>query len=325
MQNYKIAVIICWYGPFPDYFPLFLKSCEGNTGYDFLIFTDAVYSGTLPSNVKKIDKTFAQMKTMFEEKLGFAVSLEQPFKFCDFRPAFGVLFADYLKGYDFWGHCDIDQIFGSLQSAITGDVLARYERILFQGHLSLYRNNEKMNRLFEKEGAIYPYKKVFTTKENYAFDEFTGALKICEKQQVKLWKSKCFVDCDVAYSRYRFVDGDPRDAREQVFYWEDGRLLRAFLENGAVKTDEYIYLHFQKKHPQNLVTDINARSFYLLPGQFREKQPGTPDDGTIKQLSGYRGEEAEQAEKKAYIQKKLSQFVHCSFKQKKIWVKQKLN
>lgn len=44
----------------------------------------------------------------------------------------------------------------------------------------------------------------------------------------------------------------------------------------------------------------------------------------MKELSGYLGEEAEQAEKKAYIKKKLGQFASCSLKQKRVWLKQKL-
>lgn len=322
-MNHKVAVIICWYGPFPEYFPLFLKSCACNPGFDFLIFTDTAFDGEYPKNVKPFIRSFGSMKSMFEERLGFAVSLEQPFRFCDFRPAFGVLFADYLEGYDFWGHCDIDQIFGDIKSVINDEILSQYERVLFQGHLSLYKNNAKMNRLFEQDGAIYPYKRVFTTGENYAFDEFTGILKICEKQGIKLLRCKCFVDCDVAYSRYRFVN-DERDTAYQVFYWENGRLYRAYLEDGTVRTDEFIYLHFQKKHPANRIKDAGCASFYLLPKEFREKQPGVPDAQTVKELSGYHGEEAEQAEKKAYIKKKLRQFAACSLKQKNVWLKQKL-
>lgn len=68
------------------------------------------------------------------------------------------------------------------------------------------------------------------------------------------------MDCDVAYSRYRFVN-DERDTAYQVFYWENGKLYRAYLEGGNVRTDEFIYLHFQKKHPVNRVADIDCPSF----------------------------------------------------------------
>ena len=131
------------------------------------------------------------------------------------------------------------------------------------------------------------------------------------------------MDCDVAYSRYRFVN-DERDTAYQVFYWENGKLYRAYLEGGNVRTDEFIYLHFQKKHPVNRVADIDCPSFYLLPQEFREKQPGAPGAQAVKELSGYLGEEAEQAEKKAYIKKKLGQFASCSPRQKRVWLKQKL-
>ena len=97
------------------------------------------------------------------------------------------------------------------------------------------------------------------------------------------------------------------------------------LPGGRECQDGRVYfLHFQKKHPVNRVTDIDCPSFYLLPQEFREKQPGAPGAQTVKELSGYLGEEAEQAEKKAYIKKKLGQFASCSLKQKRVWLKQKL-
>ena len=33
----------------------------------------------------------------------------------DLRPAYGVLFEEYLDGYDFWGHCDLDVLFGRIR------------------------------------------------------------------------------------------------------------------------------------------------------------------------------------------------------------------
>ena len=31
---------------------------------------------------------------------------------CDYKVAYGEMFQDYIKEYDFWGHCDMDMIFG---------------------------------------------------------------------------------------------------------------------------------------------------------------------------------------------------------------------
>ena len=36
----KIILINCYFGKFPSFFNLFLKSCEANPSVDFLIFSD---------------------------------------------------------------------------------------------------------------------------------------------------------------------------------------------------------------------------------------------------------------------------------------------
>ena len=41
---------------------------------------------------------------------------EYPYKLCEFKPMFGVLFADVVEGFDFWGHIDNDAILGDVLS-----------------------------------------------------------------------------------------------------------------------------------------------------------------------------------------------------------------
>ena len=36
-MNKKIALITCWYGPYPWYFPCFVDSCRYNPTVDFII------------------------------------------------------------------------------------------------------------------------------------------------------------------------------------------------------------------------------------------------------------------------------------------------
>ena len=55
------------------------------------------------------------MQKLSSRKLGFEVYLERPYKCCDLKPAYGVIFEEYLTAYSYWGHCDFDLIFGDLQ------------------------------------------------------------------------------------------------------------------------------------------------------------------------------------------------------------------
>ena len=40
----KIALIVCYFGPFPKCFPFWLKTCAANPSVDFLVYTDQEYA-----------------------------------------------------------------------------------------------------------------------------------------------------------------------------------------------------------------------------------------------------------------------------------------
>ncbi len=169
----KIAILICYYGKFPWYFRYFLHSCSFNKTIDFYIFTDIIYEGDIPQNVKLIKKSVNDIKALASEKLGFEVNIEFPYKFCDYKPAYGAIFSDYIEDYDFWGQSDIDIIYGDIRGFITDDMLNEYDFISVRhdyttGCFALYRNNDLMNTIFKRSKD---YKTVFTTSPHYCFDE----------------------------------------------------------------------------------------------------------------------------------------------------------
>lgn len=55
-----------------------------------------------------------EIKVTASEKLSFAVNIGYPYKLCDFKPAYGFLFPEIIKRYDFWGHGDIDVVYGNI-------------------------------------------------------------------------------------------------------------------------------------------------------------------------------------------------------------------
>ena len=92
-----------------NHFPYFLHSCRYNPAVDFLIFTDNNDPNLeLPANVKVIPYSIEQFKADAAKALGFAVAVESGYKLCDFKPAYGTIFTDYIRDYDFWGYCDIE-------------------------------------------------------------------------------------------------------------------------------------------------------------------------------------------------------------------------
>ena len=67
------------------------------------------------------------MKQMIQEKFDYDISICEPHKLCDYKPAYGYIFEQYISEYKFWGHCDIDTIMGDLNEFITDDLLELYD------------------------------------------------------------------------------------------------------------------------------------------------------------------------------------------------------
>ena len=169
----SIVLINCYFGEFPWYFPFFIKSCATNPTIDFIVFSDALYADELPKNVRIIPFSLSTFNLLSTEKLGFEIALKNAYKLCDFKPAYGVIFSDYLDKYDFWGMCDIDIILGRIREFITDEMLDTLDVIntrhdYLTGSFMLFRNNDVPNNLFTKSKD---YKKVFESDKHYCFDE----------------------------------------------------------------------------------------------------------------------------------------------------------
>lgn len=170
----SIALLTCWYGDYPWYFQYFIKSCIYNPTVDFIILTDTTsIIPDKPDNVKIIYKTLEEFKANASAKLGFNVSIDTPYKLCDFKPAYGFLFPEIITNYDFWGHGDIDMVYGDIRGFMTEELLDNYDIIspredITMGTFCLYRNNTQMNTLFMQSRDI---EEVFSNSDHYCFDE----------------------------------------------------------------------------------------------------------------------------------------------------------
>jgi len=180
----QIVFLIVYMGDYPWYFPYFLQSCRYNPSVDFLIFTNNIDAKfELPANVKIIPYSIERFKIDARKVLEFEIAIESGYKLCDFKPAYGYIFSDYIKDYDFWGYCDVDVIFGNIRSFMTDELLKEYDIIsarhdYLTGCFALYRNNEFMRNLFKQSKD---YRKVFTEQRNFFFDETNFAFEAFEK------------------------------------------------------------------------------------------------------------------------------------------------
>jgi hypothetical protein len=99
---------------------------------------------------------------------------------CDFRPAFGEIFQDYMKEYDYWGFCDSDIIFRNLWEVIGNKINKGYDFIsgytdFVSGPMCFIRNSDILNSIYKLSGD---YTKVFSSNEYEGFEEgYRNAVK----------------------------------------------------------------------------------------------------------------------------------------------------
>lgn len=262
MKN-KIALVVIWLGKMPQFFELWKKSCLMNSDIDFLLYTDQDIKTEANLRVKKI--TMDSFNAMSKRALGLNVKIKKPYKICDFRPAFGHIFKNDLRGYQYWGYCDIDMVFGRIMHFIKPAIDGGYEKINHNGPLTIFKNNERNEFLYREKGSKFSYKEVFLSDEHYAFDEFSGICLIAKRNNITEYNTYDFVDFNRREKELSDINGD--NHRYQAFCWEKGRAYTIFLEKGKIIKHEKMYLHFQKRNP--LVIDESALIYQITTNEFK--------------------------------------------------------
>ena len=271
--------IIPYFGKMNNYFELFLKSCKWNNDFDWLIFTDDKALYNYPKNVTVNYCTFNELDSFIYTKVGFHVNT--PYKLCDYKPAYGHIFSSFIKGYQMWGYCDNDLIFGKLNNWITPNKIAQYDKIGILGHLTLIKNSEVHNRIFMDniDGKSW-YKEVFSSKENKFFDEQGGNSinTLFRKRRLKIFYDFPVADIYTLSSKFRLVKYITENKyivdseKEHLFIWNNGRIFRYYVINGNLKHEEYAYIHLQKRKMNMPLykTFIKANEYKIIPNSFKE-------------------------------------------------------
>lgn len=130
---------------------IWLKSCAANPSIHFVFISDdkEALDISTSENVENIYLTWEECVSRVRSKFDFEIVLDNPYKLCDFKPAYGHIFSDYAAGYDFWGHLDsTDTILGDLRKFLKEDILSAYDKVHSFGHLTLYRNTPEINRCY---------------------------------------------------------------------------------------------------------------------------------------------------------------------------------
>lgn len=276
---YKIRLISCYFGELQSEFYLWLNSCRYNKSIDFLFVTDQEISTDIcPPNVKIMVTTLKNIKDKADMIFNFNVELNTPYKLCDYKVAYGLIFHKELEQYDFWGYCDSDMVLGNIRKYITDEILAKYDKILPLGHLSIYRNTDEINRRFMRCPDIMDYHEVFTSPKIFQFDETPGIYTMYKNQNWKMLEYIPFLDIVAGYNerltKYvyakRMYGVQVQNHTQQVFCFANGQILEKYRINKNVQREkEYIYIHSSKRHYKCPYNEI-PKQYVFMPDSIRE-------------------------------------------------------
>lgn len=258
-----------------------------NKGYDWLIFTDDKKVYKYPANVKVIYLTFEELRRKFEDKIGEDISLANPYKLCDFKPAYGYVFSEFVKDYAYWGHCDCDLIFGDLNKILTPLLKKGYDKLFAAGHLTIYKNNETNNARFMREyHGRWLYKEFLTVPQICWFDEDWKSDNIHTmflEQGAEVYPEvlACNPSGKYAYFVQRnYIPAEHKYAEEKyrkaLYIWANGRIIRQYAEDNRPVTEEFLYMHLQHRKMKMEEEVLRSKYVQIVPNKFVPLK-GIPD------------------------------------------------
>lgn len=263
---HSIALVLTWIGPLPYYFGLFLRTVEANPTIDLFVFSDQKQPLAGP-NIHWKREAFRDTVARFERATSLNLGKPTSRKLCDFKPLMGAAFAEEIRDYDFWGHIDCDIVLGDLRAFATPAVLSSYDVVSFRGRghvwgpLTLWRNSEHINRLFQLAPG---YERTLTAPCFFGFDETCGRWKTPHRAYADTLNAgepvsiTDVVRTEVAERRLLFYDEDhvnenkPHLGMEKR--WDKGCLYDANAERDIL----LYHLLYAKHDPYFSVAHLNS-------------------------------------------------------------------
>ena len=232
-------------GDLPWYFPYFLESCRHNRTVNWTIVS-SYRPSELPDNVSWESFDRDDFKRRFRNKFGFSPVLETSYKLADYKPCWGYLYSELVEGYDFWGHCDADVVWGNLREYYTTEVLQAYEKVGARGAFSLYRNDrDESNCLMRLVHPEINWKRVFREPKYCGFDEWHGICRLLQHHSMAFWNDNKMAEIACGPSNYR-LRYHP-NYRTQAFFWKDGKVVQVSRGVNGIRVSDFSYIHLQKR------------------------------------------------------------------------------
>lgn len=266
----KIAILIPYFGNWPEWFDVFLETCRHNKPIEWIFFTDCEVPKNRPENTIFEKMSLKSLENMVSKETGVQAEIKRPYKVCDFRPAFGEIFGKYLKDYDFWGWGDIDVVYGDLGNIFTHSNLEKYDFISVRrrrtaGALTILRNEKRINNMYKKSKD---FRRIFEGSVGYAFDE-SGKFKDRSVDSITDVIKRQTKTSNLNALFWDFAKTDRKIEVEDIdMYWKDGKIYR--IESGE-EVYMYHFIDVGKKNDFTTQDNIDmSRGFLIGRGGIRE-------------------------------------------------------
>lgn len=235
-EDKKICFVIVYFGKFPVWLPAFLLSCAHNPSIQWKIWNDIEdFQGEFPANVTSIPMTLEEFKGMATELIDAPIHINTPHKLCDFKPLYGDIFKAQLSNFDYWGHCDLDLVWGDIESFLHRIQFQQYDIISSRssaicGHFTLYKNIPALNTFYTQ---VSNFRKVFLKPKYAGFDEGYFSYKLFLESEKDDFLYKIF------WPKKHAVDWPELEIKPIGWKWKKGKIVNSYGQ-------ERIYLHFMK-------------------------------------------------------------------------------
>jgi hypothetical protein len=294
---HSIIVIIVYFGRWPEWFPIFLESCRWNPTITWLLHSDCPYTFPRISNVKYEHVTRLVYRERVNKRLRINVRVTNPYKLCDLRPAYGILYEDEISGYDFFGYGDLDVLYGNIRHFYTDAILDCHDVLsvhnwCISGHFALIRNTPTLANLFREipnwQGLLED-----PTPQRFDEDAFIRAFLPAAGYISRQHGAKCDFSTRqqrlTPYLREQFTTpltpmpwADGTLEHPEEWYWKKGRLTNS--KNGS---REFIYLHFMNYlNARHMSAAYGKEAFWRDLPQIVHVRPDDINNGIVVNRKG---------------------------------------
>ena len=223
---------------------MYLHSLANQRTLDLLLLTDGT-APELPANARRVEMTLDQLRERAIATLGTPVRLHRTRNICDLRPAYGLIFEEFLRGYAYWAFGDEDVLYGDLDAMLAPHLDGTADLVVpgltgKSGHLTLVKNDRRTNELAMRDPA---YKDVLVSVEHWAYDETSW------RRGAEISSFHTIVTAAEARGELSVHRGLPRVVNVPApgrWYVYDGRRLHE--DNGK----ELLYYHWGRMRHRNI-------------------------------------------------------------------------